>query len=137
MYALILAALITPAFALDATGSPNYAMVRGAVIYGHRPLGNVRVLAYGDAGVQETKTDTAGRYYFMTLLPGIYRIYVPTSVGAFPEAGPGSVLVGPKGIVVGTKQLNLRRCIEEHNDTFMELIAGQLYKADIQLAANC
>jgi hypothetical protein len=110
LYPIILAALTTPAFAIDSTGNANFAMVRGVVTDRQRPVGNIRVMAYGDTDVRETKTDAEGRYFFMTLLPGIYTIYTQPSVLTHVTS-------------------ESRACPQ----TLMELSAGQLYLANIDL----
>jgi len=116
LLSMILATLVTPSFALDATGNANFAMVRGVVTDRGRPLPNVRVLASGDTDVRETWTDANGQYYFMTLLPGVYQIH------AFNPNPPGFV----------DSRTSLR-CLEDS----MELSAGQLYEADLTISRNC
>src|SRR5215469_5793894 len=109
LLSLFFATLVTPAFALVPTGDANFATIRGVVTNGDRRLVDVRVFAYGDADVRETRTNARGEYYFMTLLPGVYTV---AAIDREPNADRWAMAA---------------RCAD--NWTPMELSAGQLYEA--------
>jgi hypothetical protein len=74
----LLAALVFQ-WAAYQSGVAGFASVRGTVTTGYpayRPLANVRVIASSDVDLRETRTDSQGRYWFLTLIPGTYRISV-------------------------------------------------------------
>ncbi|HZY98077.1 MAG TPA: carboxypeptidase-like regulatory domain-containing protein [Candidatus Baltobacteraceae bacterium] len=117
LLSLFFATLVTPAFRLDDTGSANFAMVRGIVANGDRRLVDVRVFAYSDTDARETRTNAKGEYYFMTLLPGVYTI---SAVDREPN---------------GDRWAIAARCADDW--TPMELSAGQLYEANIDVDPYC
>jgi hypothetical protein len=85
MVHIIFAALTTLAFALnDQTGNVGYATVRGTVSSSGHPVANVRVIAYSNVDVQETRTGADGKYLFISLLPGTYRIVALTNTSESP-----------------------------------------------------
>jgi len=110
---MLLAGLIMPAFALDDNGTASFASIRGTVTTSdHRTVSNARVLAYSDVGIGVTTTDSQGRYYFLSLLPGTY------TIRAYSQ----------------TEIANVQPCSE---DNPVELSAGQSYLADYQIAPIC
>ena len=75
MLHFILSTLMLLAFALnDQTGNVGYATVRGTVSSNGHPVANARVVAYSGADVQETRTTADGKYLFISLTPGTYKI---------------------------------------------------------------
>lgn len=113
MLSMLLAGLLMPAFALNDNGTATFASVRGTVTTAdHRTVSNARVLAFSDVGMDVTTTDSQGRYYFLTLLPGTY------TIRAYPQ----------------TEVASAQPCSE---DNPVELSAGQSYLADYQLAPVC
>src|ERR1700722_6353561 len=76
--AIILAGVSLFPFALGQTGNANYAIIRGTVTTGwpqYQPIRYGRVIASSDADLQEVSADAQGRFVFLTLLPGAYRLY--------------------------------------------------------------
>ena len=113
MLSMLLAGLIMPAFALDQNGTANFASVQGTVTTAdHQAVPNARVLAFSDVGIGVTTTDSHGRYYFMTLLPGTYYIRAYTK----------------------TETADVQPCSD---DNPVELSAGQSYLADYQIVPAC
>jgi Carboxypeptidase regulatory-like domain len=147
--ALVLAGLVFYPFATAQTGNDCCAMLRGTVTTGypsHRPVSNVRVVAISDGDVRETRTDSHGKYLFLTLLPGVYR------VSTYPEnvdptrphlemlvlsARAGAVVPRPgMPVYVGTRGESIRQCAEEAQAP-VELSAGLEYVANIELVTHC
>lgn len=116
LLSLFFATLVTSAFALDDTGDANFATIRGVVTNGDRRLVNVRVFAYG-TDVRETRTNARGEYYFMTLLPGVYTI---AAIDREPNEDRWAMAA---------------RCADDW--TPLELSAGQLYEANIDVDPYC
>ena len=72
---------ITAAFAiglmpLDQSTSPQDVVVRGRVLenFQQHPIPGAVVYAVSDTDFQATTTDSTGHFYFLTLLPGNYRL---------------------------------------------------------------
>jgi hypothetical protein len=79
--AVILAYMIFYRFGIDQTGSGTSTSVVGTVygwefqVEGQKsPIRNVVVVATSPADVQVTRADEKGRFRFLSLLPGKYRI---------------------------------------------------------------
>lgn len=129
MLSIVLAGLIFSPFA-DQSGVATFASVRGVVTTGwpnFKPVANAQVVVSGDVDVRETRTDANGRYAFLTLLPGVYRVYVPSVKGMMSSAGTTMAVAD---------NARIRRCYEEANAP-VELSAGSAYFADIDLVTHC
>lgn len=125
MLSIVLAGLIFSPFA-DQSGIATYASIRGVVTTGwpnYKPVANAQVVVSGDVDVRETRTDANGRYTFLTLLPGVYHVSVPTVMGVAMAASPRALVAS-------------RRCYEDANAP-VELSAGLAYFADIDLVTHC
>ena len=120
MLAAILLAGVTLFVGLTQTGFGDATRVVGRVFHGpeSRPAAHVIVMAASNSDVRTTITDSHGRYAFLTLLPGVYRL-----------AACGEAM--DEGAVVRT----LRSCADE--DSFLELSAGVEYLANLSLGPNC
>lgn len=128
MLSIVLAGLILSPFA-GQTGIATYASMRGTVTTGwpdYKPVPNALVMVSGDTDVRETRTDSTGRYTFLTLLPGSYHVYVPAVRGTAMLVGLGN----HRGMVVN------RKCLEDSNAT-VELSAGLAYFANFDLFTRC
>lgn len=128
MLSIVLAGLIFSPFA-DQSGIATYASLRGVVTTGwpnYRPVPNAQVMVSGDVDVRETRTDANGRYYFLTLLPGVYHVYVPSIVGRQNKILNHVVQETPR----------VRKCLEEANAP-IELSAGSAYLANFDLITHC
>jgi hypothetical protein len=74
--AALLASFLIAPIPLDYTSSQGNVMVRGIVTnedYSRR-ISHAVVYAVSEAGVAQTTTDASGQFYFLTLLPGTYRL---------------------------------------------------------------
>src|SRR5579863_8640190 len=83
MLSIVLAALVFSPFA-GQSGIATFASMRGEVTTGwpnYTPVANAQVVVSGDVDVRITRTDANGRYTFLTLLPGVYHVYVPSVSG--------------------------------------------------------
>lgn len=131
MLSIVLAGLIFSPFA-DQSGAATFASVRGVVTTGwpnYKPVANAQVVVSGDVDQRETRTDANGRYTFLTLLPGVYRVYVPSIKGIVQGAS------GPQ-MYVAENNAHLRQCYEDANAP-VELSAGLAYFANIDLVTHC
>ena len=145
MITLILAGVIFSQFASQ-SGDAAYASISGVVTTGwpsYRPIPNATVVASADVDLHQTITDANGRYQFLTLLPGVYRIFVATknAIIIFGDRIGGSVSVSSNNSVgamryVAPNLAQLRRCMEDENG-LLELSAGVAYRANIDLATHC
>src|SRR5690349_16276818 len=117
MLSIALAALVFSPFA-GQSGVATYASIRGEVTTGwpnYKPVANAQVVVSGDTDVRMTRTDAGGRYAFLTLLPGIYHVYVPSVVGM--------------AALAPTNKAREERCLESANAP-VELSAGLAYFAN-------
>jgi hypothetical protein len=144
--AIILAGVTLLPFALGQTGNANYAIVRGTVTTGwpqYSPIPYARVIASSNVDEREVRADAQGRYVFLSLLPGDYRLYAgrPGVHSAFE----GTLLLGssmdtwtPAGreIYSASSQATLAQCYEAANKA-IEVSAGLEYSATIALRTNC
>lgn len=124
MLSIVLAALVFSPFA-GQSGVASYASIRGEVTTGwpsYKPVANAQVVVSGDTDVRMTRTDASGRYTFLTLLPGVYHVYVPSVVGM-------AALVPPKNA-------HAESCLESANAP-VELSAGLAYFANFDLVTRC
>jgi hypothetical protein len=72
-------------FPLDSLGNQSTAMVRGTVIERplHKPVaGAVVYAASREGGVQTTRSDRLGNFYFLTLPPGHYGFWADERLSA-------------------------------------------------------
>lgn len=146
---IVLAGLMFFPFALAQTGNDTSARVRGTVTTGwpaYHPVPHLRVVAVSDGAIQETRTDANGRYLFLSLLPGVYRI------STFPENAdptrphPEIIIYGPSAsafvaragapVYVGTNRNRSWECVMEAESP-VELSAGLEYLANIDLVTHC
>jgi hypothetical protein len=130
MLSIVLAGLIFSPFA-NSSGVADFASIRGMVTTGwpnYKPVANAQVVVSGDVDRRETRTDANGRYTFLTLLPGIYHVYVPTVMGV--------AMVGTARGIVAQDSARARRCYEDANAP-VELSAGSAYFANIDLLTHC
>ncbi len=124
MLSILIAGLIFSPFA-GQTGIATYASIRGEVTTGwpgYKPVANAQVVASGDTDVRTARTDANGRYTFLTLLPGIYHVYVPSVVGMTSA--------------VPQNKANVDACSEKANAP-VELSAGLAYFANFDLVTHC
>lgn len=124
MLSIVLAGLILSPFA-GQTGIATYASIRGQVTTGwpnYTPVANAQVVVSGDVDTRVTRTDANGRYTFLTLLPGVYNVSVPTIVG-MTSAVPAS-------------RTHVESCSESANAP-VELSAGLAYFANFDLVTSC
>lgn len=129
MLSIVLAGLVFSPFA-GSTGIATYASLHGVVTTGwpnYKPVANAQVEVFGPVDVRETRTDANGDYYFLTLLPGVYRVSVP-SVHGFIMMGSHTT--------VANDNARYRRCSEEANAP-VELAAGSAYFANFDLVTHC
>ena len=99
MLSIVLAGLVFSPFA-GSSGIATYASIRGVVTTGwpsYKPVANAQVVVSGDADRRETRSDANGRYTFLTLLPGTYRVYVPSVKGLVRLTGSAGVSEQGKG----------------------------------------
>jgi hypothetical protein len=132
MVAMILAALVFSPFAFQ-SGDANFASMRGVVTTGwpsYKPVPNALVVVSGDVDRQETRADAQGRYSFLTLLPGTYRLTIASPAPA--TALLGLVRHGPVNHVTSANAL----CFSD-DPTLVELSAGLAYFANIDVFARC
>lgn len=130
MLSIVLAGLVLSPFA-GQTGIATFASVRGQVTTGwpnYKPVANAQVVVSGDTDRRETRTDTNGRYAFLTLLPGIYHVYVPSVMGA------GNATIG--SLWRAQSRERFRECYEKANAP-VELSAGLAYFANFDLVTHC
>jgi len=123
MLSLVLAGLVFSPFA-GSSGIATYASIRGTVTTGYpsyKPVPNAQVIVFGDVDRRETRTDAKGNYTFLTLLPGVYRVTVPSYRGL---------------MAITTGRAATRQCIENANAP-VELSAGLAYFANIDLITHC
>jgi hypothetical protein len=144
--AIILAGVTLLPFALGQTGNANYAIVRGTVTTGwpqYQPIPYARVIASSNVDEREVRADEKGRFVFLTLLPGDYRLYAGRP-GAHPGF-KGTLLLGssmdtwtPAGreTYSASSQATLAQCYEAANRP-IEVSAGLEYSATIALRTNC
>ncbi|HZY98078.1 MAG TPA: carboxypeptidase-like regulatory domain-containing protein [Candidatus Baltobacteraceae bacterium] len=126
MLSIVLAGLIFSPFA-NQSGAATFASVRGVVTTGwpsYKPVANAQVVVSGDVDLRMTRTDANGRYTFLTLLPGVYRVYVPSVKGIVMANGPRQ------------SSDRFRKCYDEANAP-VELSAGLAYFANIDLVTHC
>lgn len=124
MLSIVLAALVFSPFA-GQSGIATYASIRGEVTTGwpnYKPVANAQVVVSGDSDVRMTRTDAGGRYTFLTLLPGIYHVYVPSVVGM--------------AAIAPTNKAREETCLESANAP-VELSAGLAYFANFDLVTHC
>jgi Carboxypeptidase regulatory-like domain len=124
MLSIVLAALVLSPFA-GQSGIATYASIRGEVTTGwpnYKPVPNAQVVVSGDTDVRMTRTDARGHYTFLTLLPGIYHVYVPSIAGM-------TALVQPN-------KAHAEACLESANAP-VELSAGLAYFANFDLVTHC
>ena len=129
MLSIVLAGLIFSPFAAQ-SGTATFASIRGVVTTGwpnYKPVANAQVMVSGDVDVRETRTDAHGRYYFLTLLPGTYRVFVPSIMGVAIATSAHQAL---------PDTASLRKCYEDSNAP-VELSAGLAYRANIDLLTHC
>lgn len=125
MLSIVLAGLVFSPFA-GQSGIATYASLHGVVTTGwpnYKPVANAQVEVSGPVDIRETQTDANGNYTFLTLLPGVYHVYVPSVKGALRS--PMLVAQNPRG-----------RCLEDANSP-VELSAGLAYFANIDLVTHC
>lgn len=124
MLSIVLAGLVFSPFASQ-SGVATYASIRGEVTTGwpnYKPVSNAQVVVSGDVDVRSTRTDAHGRYTFLTLLPGIYHVYVPSVMGMTS--------------VVPAAKPRAETCLERANAP-VELSAGSAYFANFDLVTRC
>jgi len=124
LLSIVFAGLVFSPFA-GQSGIATYASMRGTVTTGwpnYKPVPNARVVVSGDTDVRETRTDAHGRYTFLTLLPGTYRVSVPNVQGII---GFRPVLCSPSSL------------IRQQPDAPVELSAGLAYFANFDLFTRC
>lgn len=144
MLSIVLAGLIFSPFA-DQSGIATYASLRGVVTTGwpnFKPVANAQVVVSGDVDVRETRTDSTGHYTFLTLLPGTYRVYVPSVLGVIMTGPMRGLTVrssdrggGPQ-MYVAANTAKARQCYEAGNAP-VELSAGLAYFANYDLVTHC
>jgi len=122
MLAAILLAELTLFVGLTQTGSGDSTRMVGRVTEGSRPAPYAFVVATSDSDVRTTVADAHGRYTFMTLLPGVYRLY------ACPRLGVVDIIVGPKSAPPVPRTLEPQADLE---GSFVELSAGVEYLANL------
>ena len=130
MLSIVLAGLIFSPFA-GQSGIATYASIRGEVTTGwpnYKPVANAQVVVSGDVDVRVTRTGADGRYTFLTLLPGVYNVYVPSVVGVTNSQSAS--------MAVAENSERFRRCFEDANAP-VELSAGLAYFANIDLVTHC
>jgi hypothetical protein len=119
MHLALVFAAVTAFVGLTQTGTDDATRVRGTVVTAaaRRPVPRALVVAWSGSDVRWTRADHAGRYVFLTLLPGVYR-FVAYPSGTSPygtgEAAP--------------------RCMGEQTD--VELSAGVEYLANLELGCT-
>lgn len=129
MLSIILAGLVFSPFA-GQTGIATYASIRGTVTTGwpdYKPVPNAQVMVTGDVDIRQTRTDANGRYYFLTLLPGVYHVTVPVYRGN---------VIGAYGGNRAFDGERFRRCSAQANAP-VELSAGAAYFANFDLVTHC
>jgi len=122
MLGAILLAGLTLFVGLTQTGSGDSYRVIGTVTSGtreNRPISHAWVVATSDSDFQQTRADDRGRYFFLTLLPGVYHLM------AFPIDATGEGRGGSTPF----------SC--ENPDTLVELSAGVEYLANLDLVPAC
>lgn len=123
MLSLVLAGLVFSPFA-GQSGIATYASIRGTVTTGwpnFKPVPNAQVEVSGPVDVRETRTDAKGNYTFLTLLPGVYNVRVPSYKGT---------------IAMDLNNRVTRQCLEDANSP-VELSAGMAYFANFDLVTHC
>ena len=131
MLSIVLAGLVFSPFA-GSSGVATYASIRGTVTTGYpdyKPVANAQVMVAGAEDTRQTRTDANGHYYFLTLLPGVYRVSVPSVTGTSMAGHKTAMLPGTPG----PRQ---RQCLENANAP-VELSAGLAYFANFDLITNC
>ena|SRR6185312_14260016 len=132
MLSIVLAGLVLSPFA-GQTGIATYASMRGTVTTGYpsyKPVPNAQVVVSGDVDRRETRTDANGRYAFLTLLPGIYHVYVPSVRGTVLHATSG-LAFNPSA-----PSRSQQQCYQDANAA-VELSAGLAYFANFDLLTRC
>jgi hypothetical protein len=104
-------------FAIAQTGNDTHAILRGVVSLQStngtlRTVPGAIVRAYSDADVQETRAGADGRYEFLSLIPGDYRVFAASD-------GPLAGLM----------------CWADPDTT--ELSAGLEYRANLVIYSSC
>lgn len=137
MFATPILAALTLFLGLTQTGTDDSTRVRGTVTTGgveNRPIPNALVVAASDSDVRETRADASGRYVFLTLLPGVYRLsaYPSGAKENGPHATGAIFLVNASA----ASHRAVARCLEDA-ETLVELSAGVEYLANLDLIARC
>jgi carboxypeptidase family protein len=123
MLSIVLAGLVFSPFA-GSSGIATYASIRGVVTTGwpsYKPVANAQVVVSGETDWRQTRTDANGNYTFLTLLPGVYHVTVPSYKGL---------------VVMATGRPVTRQCLQDANAP-VELSAGLAYFANIDLITHC
>jgi hypothetical protein len=116
MHLAFVFAVLTAFVGLTQTGTDDATRVRGTVVTAaaRRPVPRALVVAWSGSDVRWTRADYAGRYVFLTLLPGVYRFV----------AYPGGMSPHSAGMLTPG-------CLGEQTD--IELSAGVEYLANLEL----
>lgn len=119
MLAAILLAGVTLFVGLTQTGFNDSTRVVGRVFGGPHPAANVVVMAISDSDVRTTRTDSHGRYAFLTLFPGVYRLtaFAPEYAAHYESLA--------------------KPLCSDDSQSDVELSAGVEYLANLELATSC
>ncbi len=123
MLAAIVLAALTAFTGIAQTGVDDSTRVRGTVTGGAelRAAPHAWVLASSESDVRLTRADAHGRFVFLTLLPGVYRIRAYPTTRALVAIGSVS---GAEG------------CPTDPVDD-VELVAGVEYVVNVDLVTAC
>ena len=136
MIAAILLAGLTAFAGLTQTGVDDSTRVRGTVTGSgpeSRPAADAWVVAASDSEVTRTRADAHGRYVFLTLLPGVYRMFAyPGSDNSDgPHVGAAIFTRAANGSATGAQ-----RCMADAMSD-VELFAGVEYLVNLDLVTDC
>ncbi|MEO6834882.1 MAG: carboxypeptidase-like regulatory domain-containing protein [Candidatus Tumulicola sp.] len=136
MLAALLLAGVTAFVGIAQTGSGDSTRVRGTVTSGgpqSRPVVAAWVVATSDSDVRQTRADAKGRYLFLTLLPGVYRIFAyPPSASPNGRHAGGAIFYAGKNKLVSAR---VQSCSDAESP--VELAAGVEYMVNVDLVTFC
>lgn len=134
MFAAILLAELTLFLGLTQTGSGDSTRLVGRVTQDSQPAAGAVVVATSDSDVRSTVADAHGRYAFMTLLPGVYRLSA-----CLPNAAEITTVTNPRAVPSQPRLKTISIIGSESGSEagFAELSAGIEYLANLTLGTGC